>query len=449
MPSDGTSEAQREESQSGPVLPADELSTAPTAARSYSGLAATFRSLRHRNYRLYFFGQMVSLTGTWMQNAALVWLAFRLTDESKWAALVSAAQILPTFFFGAWGGALADRWPKRSLIFLTQSAFLILALLLTGLTFAGVIDRWQLLLVTVASGLVQAIDLPARLAFVMDLAGREDLMNAVALNSLLFNIARVVGPAISGFLMRWLAPEACFFANALSYAAVLWALARMDITRSVHLAEQSKGLRSLLEGLAYVAGRRDLAFFMLLGVVISLCGWPSQTLLPALARGVLGSNEIGYSWMLSGTGLGALAAAWTLATFGSVEERRQVIRAGVSLVSGGLIALSVAPNLPLAMACCGLIGFGLILFLATSQSIIQLSAGEHNRGRVMAIWAMTQSGAVPLGSFLAGTAADGWGVPFVLQLLGVTCVTAALGLWLLFLLGLPWAKSNDPISSDQ
>jgi len=429
MPQDGPSEVKREDS---PVSPADDFNNVPPPTRSYSGLAVTFRSLRHRNYRLYFFGQMVSLTGTWMQNAALVWLAFRLTDESKWAALVSAAQILPTFFFGAWGGALADRWSKRSLIFLTQSAFLLLALLLAGLTFAGVIDRWQLLLVTVASGLVQAIDLPARLAFVMDMAGREDLMNAVALNSLLFNIARVIGPAISGFLMRWLAPEACFLANALSYVAVLWALARMDITRSVHSAEQSKGLRSLLEGLAYVAGRRELAFLMLLAIVISLCGWPSQSLLPALAERILGSNEVGYSWMLSGTGLGALAAAWTLATFGSVEERRQVIRGGIGLVSAGLIALSAAPNLPLAMACCGLIGFGLILFLATSQSIIQLSAGEHNRGRVMALWAMTQSGAVPLGSFLAGTAADRWNVPVVLLSLGVTCVTASLALWIFF-----------------
>src|SRR5207245_4709030 len=237
MPRDGSTEANHEDSESGPVLQSP-------ASRPYGGLRATFRSLRHRNYRLYFFGQMVSLTGTWMQNAALVWLAFRLTDESKWAALVSAAQILPTFFFGAWGGALADRWPKRSLIFLTQSAFLVLALLLAGLTFAQVITPWQLLLVNAASGLVQALDLPARLAFVMDMAGREDLMNAVALNSLLFNVARVVGPGISGFLMRWLAPEACFLTNALSYAAVLWALARMDITGSVHLAQPSKGLRS-------------------------------------------------------------------------------------------------------------------------------------------------------------------------------------------------------------
>jgi MFS family permease len=394
--------------------------------------------LRHRNYRLYFFGQLVSLTGTWMQNAALVWLAFRLTGESKWAALVSAAQILPTFFFGAWGGALADRWPKRSLIFLTQSAFLLLALVLAALTFADIITPWQLLLVTALSGLVQAIDLPARLAFVMDLAGREDLMNAVALNSLLFNVARVVGPAISGFLMRYLAPDACFFANALSYAAVLWALARMDVTGSSHITETSKGLRALLEGLAYLAGRRELAFLMLLVMITALCGWPSQSLLPALAERVLHSNEVGYSWMLSGTGIGALLAAWTLATFGSVEERRQLIRAGITCVSIGLMALSLAGNLALAMGCCGLIGFGLILFLATSQSIIQLSSGEHNRGRVMAIWAMTQSGAVPLGSLLAGVAADRWkDVSLVLRLLGLSCATAALAVGFVFRLAKP------------
>jgi MFS family permease len=435
MSADGISEANPENRETHPVLQDNSLVRAPAAARPYVGLAATFRSLRHRNYRLYFFGQIVSLTGTWMQNAALVWVAYDLTHESRWAALVSAAQILPTFFFGAWGGALADRRPKRSLIFLTQSAFLVLALLLAGLTFAGVITPLQLLVVTAASGLVQAIDLPARLAFVMDMAGREDLMNAVALNSLLFNVARVVGPVISGFLMRWLAPEACFFANALSYAAVLWALARMDVAGSVQLGDGSKGLRSLLEGLAYVARRKELAFLLLLAIVLSLCGWPSQTLLPALAHHVLGSDEVGYSWMLSGTGLGALAAAWTLATFGSMEERRKMIRAGVGLVSAGLLALSEARNLPLAMACCGLIGFGLILFLATSQSIIQLSAGEHNRGRVMALWAMTQSGAIPLGSYVAGVAADRLNVPLVLRLLGLICLTASLALWIVFWLG--------------
>jgi MFS family permease len=309
MPSNGTPEAGLQDSEPNPNLQPDTFAKEEGTTRPSGGLAVTFRSLRHRNYRLYFFGQLVSLTGTWMQNAALVWLAFRLTSESKWAALVSAAQILPTFFLGAWGGALADRWPKRSLILVTQSAFLLVALVLAALTFAQIITPWQLFLVTLVNGLVQAIDLPARLAFVMDMAGREDLMNAVALNSLLFNVARVVGPALSGFLMRWLAPEACFFANALSYGAVLWALARMDIAGSVHHADRNKGLRALLEGLVYLVRRRELAFLMLLVITTAMCGWPSQSLLPALAQRVLGSDEVGYSWMLSGTGCGALAAA--------------------------------------------------------------------------------------------------------------------------------------------
>jgi MFS family permease len=407
------------------------------APRSRSGLEATFRSLRHRNYRLYFFGQLISLTGTWMQTAALAWLAFILTHESKWTALVSTAQILPTFFFGIWGGALADHWPKRSLIFVTQSLFLVLALLLTGLTFAGVVTPWQLVAISAAAGLVQAIDLPARLAFVMDMAGREDLMNAVALNSMLFNVARALGPAAGGLLMRWLKPETCFLANALSFVAVLWALAAMDIRGSAHVAGKSSGLSALWEGLSYLAGRRELAFLILLVITTAFCGWPSQVLLPALAKHDLGSNEVGYSWMLSGTGIGALVAAWAIATFGSVEQRRVLIATGVGTVCAGLVALSYAPNLAVAICCCAMIGFGLILFLATSQSIIQLSAGDHNRGRVMAVWAMVQSGAVPLGSLLAGQAADLWGVPLVLYWLGVFCALAAVGLVASFHLSRP------------
>jgi MFS family permease len=421
-------------------MPPDQPADVDASARSLRGLEATFRSLRHRNYRLYFFGQLVSLTGTWMQTAALAWLAYVLEHKSKWPALVSTAQILPTFFFGIWGGVLADLWPKRSVIFVTQSAFLLLAVLLAGLTFAGVVTPWQLVAISAAGGLVQAMDLPARLAFVMDMAGREDLMNAVALNSLLFNVARALGPAAGGLLMRWLKPETCFLANALSYVAVLWALAAMDIRGSVHVAGKPSGLGALWEGLSYLAGRRPLAFLIMLVTTTAFCGWPSQVLLPALAKRDLGSDEVGYSWMLSGTGIGALVAAWTIATFGSVEQRRLLIAVGVGTVSAGLVALSYAPNLAVAIGCCGLIGFGLILFLATSQSIIQLSAGEHNRGRVMAIWAMVQSGAVPLGSLLAGQAADLHGVPVVLRVLGISCAAAAVGLALVFQISRRWAR---------
>ena len=188
----------------GPTIP-EEQSPAPenllATTSSQRLVLSTFRSLRHRNYRLYFFGQLISLVGTWMQTTALSWLAFEISGESKWPAFITAAQILPTFLLGPWGGALADRWPKRPLIFWMQTAFLILALVLAWLVLGGAAQPWQLLIVTAATGLVTAIDLPARLSFVMDMVGREDLANAVALNSLLFNSARALGPMLAGWLI--------------------------------------------------------------------------------------------------------------------------------------------------------------------------------------------------------------------------------------------------------
>jgi MFS family permease len=412
---------------------------APTDAPSTAGprrwdrgLATGFRSLRHRNYRLYFFGQLVSFTGSWMQTTALAWLAFALTHQSKWPALISASQILPTFILGAWGGALADRWPKRSLIFVTQSAFLFLALLLAVLVFAGLADPWLMLAITAATGVVQAIDLPARLAFVIDLAGREDLINAVGLNSVLFNVARVCGPALGGLVLFWSGPGVCFLLNALSFVAVLWALARMDVAGEARVPGPRGGLRALADGFRYLTAHRELAFLCLLAGSTSLFGWPSLALLPALAHRVLDASEKGFSLLLSGTGAGALAAAWTVATFGSIERRGWFIASGVGLVSGGLVLLSLAPDLASAIGCCALVGFGLILFLSTSQSVVQLGASEDNRGRIMGIWAMLLSGAVPLGNLIAGPAADAYGEPAVLRWLGIGCALVALGLLILF-----------------
>src|SRR5262245_19086011 len=201
----------------------------PSAAspRSEGRWQGTFRALRHRNYRLFFLGQMVSVVGSWVQLTALMWLAFRLTETSRWPALVAAAQQLPGFVLGAWGGALADRLPRRVLIIQTQTLLLVLALALAGLTFAGVATVWHLLAIAVASGVVNAVDLPARLAFLVEMVGKEDLVNAVALNSLMFNLARAAGPALGAWLLLHGGPAACFLLNALSYLAVLAALARM------------------------------------------------------------------------------------------------------------------------------------------------------------------------------------------------------------------------------
>ncbi|HEV3257450.1 MAG TPA: MFS transporter [Gemmataceae bacterium] len=397
-----------------------------------ASLTAAFRALRHRNYRLYFFGQLASVTGSWMQTTALGWLAYELTHQSKWTALVMAAQMLPTFFLGPWGGALADRLPKRSVIFVTQAAFMVLALLLAGLVFGRTIDPWLLLLITTAAGLVQAVDLPARLSFVNDMAGRNDLMNAVALNSLLFNVARVLGPALAGLML--MVPDwgagACFLVNGLSYLAVLWALRRMDVVGSVKHADNGRALGarrpSLLGGFRYLVRRPGLTYLVALAAMLSLCGWPFLALLPALADSPLDRHEWGYSVMLSATGVGALAAALIVAARGSLARRRRFISTGLTVLTAGIIGLSLAGNLALAGICTALVGFGLIMFFITGQSVLQLSADDHNRGRVMAVWAMTQSGALPLGTMLSGLAADEWGVPVVLRVNGIACGAVAL-----------------------
>ncbi|MBY0527630.1 MAG: MFS transporter [Gemmataceae bacterium] len=406
----------------------------PSALRRSFGPAVTFRSLRHRNYRLYFFGQIVSLTGSWMQTTALMWLAYDLTHQSKWPALISAAQITPTFLFGAWGGILADRVPKRSLILCTQSALLFLAALLAALVWLDWATRWELLAITALAGAVLAIDLPARLAFVVDMVGRDDLMNAVALNSVLFNVARVLGPMAAIGMLFWLGPAACFLTNALSYAAVLWALAMMDIEGTAHHGDDRKGLHALFAGFRALAQRRRLLLLVMMAGTTALCGWPFLTLLPALAENELGLPKLGYGLTLSGTGAGALTAALTVATFGSKARSKRFIAVGVGLVSVGLVVLALVAllgSLVAAVACCAVIGFGLILFLSTSQSVVQLSADEHQRGRIMGIWAMTLSGAVPLGNLLVGPAADRWGVAWVMGAQGMACGMAALGLGIL------------------
>lgn len=397
-----------------------------------SRLPLTFRSLRHRNYRLYFFGQIVSLTGTWMQTQALMVLVYQITGQSSWTSWINAAQIMPGFLLGAWTGSIADRWPKRSLIFCTQAALALLAVALAVLLQVEAPQPWHLLLVSAAAGVVVAVDLPARLAFVMDMVGREDLPNAVALNSVLFNVARVLGPLAGVAVLEWLGPAVCFLANALSYVAVLWALAHIDVPGNPHHQTKRFGFRGLLGGFTSLLHRPGLLLLVLMAFAAAMCGWPAQSLLPALAERTLHVSGRAYGLMLSGTGLGALAAALTVARFGSWERRRPFLVAGIVLVSISLIALSQVGQLWLAILWNAFLGYGLILFFSTSQSVVQLSAEEHNRGRLMGIWAMTVSGGVPFGNLIVGPAADQWGETTVLEAQGIALGMTGLVFLLLF-----------------
>lgn len=389
---------------------------------------STFRALRHRNYRLYFVGQMVSLVGSWVQTTALMWLAWDLTKQSLWPGLVTAAQVVPTFLLGAWGGSLADRWPRRPLIFATQVAFLALAILLWLLTWLGQITAWQLFAVSLGAGFVNAVDLPARLAFVMDMVGREDLPNAVALNSLLFNTARAAGPALSAWMLSQLTVASCFLVNALTFVAVLFALAAMDPSRTVAV-----GLRPavpLVEAFHFLGERPALLLLLSMTGAMAFFGWPVLTLLPALAEHQLTSGHKEFSSLVSTIGFGAIAGSLLVASLNPVSRQRILLAAGILLAVLGLAGLSQVESLHWAWAFCTLLGAGLIIFLATGQSVVQLSTADSNRGRILGVWSMVLTGAVPLGNLAAGAAADVWGVATVLgwQAAGLVAAAGVIGL---------------------
>jgi MFS family permease len=388
-------------------------------------LSSTFRALRHPNYRRYFGGQLVSLIGSWVQIAALTWLAYDLTHQNTWPALVSAAQVVPTLLLGVWGGTLADRWPRRPLIFGTQTMLLLLAMSLGGLVLAGAITPWNLVVMAVLIGVANAIDTPARLAFVIDMVGRDDLANAIALNSLLFNVARAIGPAISAILFPLLGPGPCFLLNGLTFLAVLLALASMQLPPRAAPVGKRNPENPPLGAFRHLARRGHLVLLLVLAGLVAFFGWPLLSLLPDLAEQHLKAGNFGYSWMLSGIGFGALVGALLVASLSSARWRLPLLGTGVLLTAAALLCLAVVHGLLLAILCCAVSGCGLILFFATGQAVMQLGSDDHNRGRVMGIWLMVLSGAHPLGHLLAGRAADTWGVPLVLALEGLGVALAA------------------------
>jgi MFS family permease len=403
--------------------------------------------MRHGNYRLFFVGQLVSLVGTWVQLAALIWLAYHLTGTSRWPAIVAAAQMAPAFLLAAWGGVLADRRPRRQLVFQTQTALMVLAFLLAFIVWTGEETVWHLLVFSIAIGVVNAVDLPARLAFLVEMVGKQDLVNAVGLNSLMFNLARASGPALAAWFLKRGGPELCFLINGFSFLAVLIALAKMRIETPPPVPKRSDSWNALCEGFRFVAGHSVLRVLLPLTVAVTLFGWPILALLPALADRHLEAGGSGYGSLLSIVGVGALTAAFLVAAFGSPARRWLFIGFGAGLASLAMVGLSFAATMPLAIACSAFVGAGLIFFFATSQAVFQLSATDENRGRVMGIYSIVLTGAHPLGNLLSGPAADRWGEPVVLRLQGCAILTA--GLLALVLCLVRRGNSSDRGSEDE
>lgn len=411
-------------------------------------MPSPFRSLRHPNYRRYFLGQSVSFTGSWMQSAALMWLLYDRTGDVRWPSYLLVAQVGPTIVLGTWAGHLADRWPKRDLIARTQAAFLVNAVVLAVLVAGGWAAPLLVLALQLLNGVVQAIDLPTRLAFVPDLVPKADLINAVGLNAMLFNSGRAVGPAATGLLFLLAAEVAphvggltavelgavgCFALNAVSFLAVLLALRRIEVPGLP--ANHAPAAGSAWDGVRYLAGRRRLGGLVVLTFVLCAFAWPVLTLFPAYTRTRLGLAEESYSFLVSALGAGALVGALGCATFGTPARRGAFLVVGAGAAAAGLAGLAETTTGGVAVGWSGCVGFGLILFLSTGQSALQLAVPDDVRGRVMAVWAMTLSASAPAGHLLAGQLADAAGVAPVLRGMALGCAGVAAALAVLLSLG--------------
>ncbi len=388
-----------------------------------------FRALRHRNFRLFFTGQAISLVGTWMQTVAQGWLVLELTNSPFYVGLVSALGSLPILLVSLPAGVFADRANKHKLVILTQTLSLLQALVLAILIWAHRIALWQVAAIAVFLGLVNAFDTPTRQAFVVELAGKEDLTNAIALNSSAFNAARVVGPSIAGVLISAVGLAWCYFLNALSYVAVIAGLGMMRLPPFVPPEPTTDGLERFREGLRYVRGDRRV--FALIGAMalISIFGFPFLVLMPVFARDVLAVGAAGLGFLMAATGVGAVLAALGLAAFGP-HVRKGALLVWTGPVFGLSIALFALTRwFPLALAILPVSGGAMILNNAVTNTLLQSVVPDGLRGRVMGFFTFVFIGMAPFGAFQAGWLAEHLGAPAAVVIGGSLCALGSLWVW--------------------
>jgi MFS family permease len=386
------------------------------------------RSLGHKNYRLFYSGQFISLTGTWMQLVAQSWLVYRLTGSAATLGFVAFAGQMPGFLLAPLGGALADSFSRHRILIATQTLAMLLAFALAVLTLTGTVAVWHVYVLAALLGVVNAFDIPARQAFVADLVSREDLVNAIALNSSMINGARLVGPAMAGVLVASIGEGWCFFVNALSYVAVLAGLLRMRVTKleTDLTAERQSPMRRVVEGFSFVGRTSPIrALIVLLGLV-SLLGMPYTVLMPVFADRILHVGAGGLGMLLGAAGVGALAAALVLLARRGVRGMGRWVAASSAGFGASLILFSQMHVFWMAVAVLVCVGFSMIIQIASSNTLVQAMVPNELRGRVMAVYSMMFLGMAPLGALLAGWLAERVGAANTVALGGAGCVLSAL-----------------------
>jgi len=387
-----------------------------------------FSSLHSRNYRLYFTGQGISMIGTWMQNIALSWLVYRLTGSVFLLGLVGFTNQIPTFILSPFTGVLTDRYNRLRIMILAQIAFMIQAFVMAGLVLFNMIEVWHIVVLSILAGVISAIDAPARQSLVVDLIDRkEDLGNAIALNSAIFNGARLVGPAIAGITIAAVGEGICFLFNAISFVAVIIALMMIRIPYKKPVVIADKFIKSMKDGINYTFKSMPIRTMILLLAILSLAGFPFIVLLPAYAKEVLGGGAGTLGFLMSALGGGALTGAIYMAARKSVLGLGKIISINTFLLGITIVLSSFSTNTTFSLFVLFAGGLSMILTLAGVNTLLQTIAEEEMRGRVMSFYAMALMGTHPIGSLIAGSIASGIGIPHTLLIGGI--ITVCAGIW--------------------
>jgi len=386
----------------------------------------TFRALRHRNYRLFFWGQLVSLIGTWMQQTAMSWFVYQITNSKLLLGVVAAMGSAPMMLSSVWGGSLADRYPKRSILVATQTAQMICAFLLAAGVWAGFATPSFIIVIAAMNGLAMGFDMPARQAFTVEMTSREDLLNAISLNSSIVNGARIIGPSVAGLLIGAFGVAMCFFLNGVTFIAVIAGLSMMRLPRFERPAHAVSAGEHAWNGIVYSIKHQRVRTILLLFLAVGVFGWSYTVLMPAFARDVLNRGANGYGILMSASGIGAFIGALVVATYGHLFTPRRLALGGVWLFSIALFALSLSRSFYFAIAFLFVAGFGMLLFFSTSNTVLQTIVPDEMRGRVMGVWSLVFGAMIPLGSLEVGAVAHWLGTPFALGFGAIICAVSAL-----------------------
>lgn len=385
------------------------------------------RALRYRDFRLFFVGQTISLIGTWMQIIAMSWLVYRLTSSPFMLGLVGFCGQIPSMFVAPFAGVLADRWERRKILVATQALSMIQALVVAALVLSDLVAVWQLVPLSVFLGCINAFDIPARQSlFVEMVEDRNDLGNAIALNSSMVNGARLIGPSVAGLLIAAVGEGMCFLINGISFLAVIGALIAMRPPRRQRPGEHPPVLASLREGFNYAFGFPPVRSVLMLLALVSVVGVPYSVLMPVFAEKILhgGSHTLGF--LMGAAGLGALGGALYLASRPTVRGLGRILTSAVAVFGAGLVVFSYSTSFWLSMGLLLATGFGMLIGLAGCNTILQTIVDDDKRGRIMSFYTMAFMGMTPWGNLLAGTLASKFGAPFTVRLGGIACIVGAL-----------------------